>query len=351
MPGPIKGKVQTVLGPIEPSEMGVTLTHEHIFIDLSCYYVEPEEASLRWYRDKPYTIDMVGKTTAIWYLNTDNVHLLDEAEVTAAIDKYRLAGGNTVVDVTNPDIGRDPLALARISRATGLNIVMGAGHYVPVAHPADMDERSEDSIYERLVRDVTVGVGDTGIKSGVIGELGNVHPLTDNQTKVLRAAGRAHAETGCPVLIHPGHHEDSHLSILEILDRAGCPPERVIMGHLDWSIDAFDVLTRIAETGCFLEYDVFGFEASSLGYLGGYLDPLSDAQRITHLEFLVGSGYGDKITVGQDVCMKWFRAEYGGKGYAHILENIVPRMRARGWTQAQLDDMLIHNPAKALTFA
>ena len=351
MASDMTGKVQTVLGPIDPSEMGVTLTHEHILIDLSCYYAEPDEASLRWYLDKPYTIDLVGRTNAIWYLNNDNVQLFDEAEATVAINKYRLAGGNSVVDVTNPDIGRDPLALARISRATGLNIVMGAGHYVPVAHPADMGERTEDSIFERLVREVTVGVGDSGVKVGVIGELGNVHPQTDNQTKVLRAAGRAHKETGCPVLIHPGHHEDSHLAILDILDKAGCPPGNVIMGHLDWSIDAFDVLTSIAETGCFLEYDVFGFEASSLGYLGGYLDPLSDAQRIDHLEFLVGSGYGDKITVGQDVCMKWFRAEYGGKGYAHILENIVPRMKARGWTQAQLDDMLIHNPAKALTFA
>jgi len=351
MPGPMTGKVQTVLGPIDPSEMGVTLTHEHILIDLSCYYAEPEEASLRWYQDQPYTIDLVGRTPAIWYLNRDNVQLIDEAEATTAINQYRLAGGNSVVDVTNPDIGRDPLALARISRATGLNIVMGAGHYVPVAHPADMDERTEDGIYERLVRDVSLGVGDTGIKSGVIGELGNVHPQTENQTKVLRAAGRAHKETGCPVLIHPGHHEESHLAILEILDKAGCPPERVIMGHLDWSIDAFDVLTRIAETGCFLEYDVFGFEASGLGYLGGYMDPLTDAQRITHLEFLVSSGYGDKITVAQDVCMKWFRAEQGGKGQAHVLENIVPRMKARGWKQSQLDDMLIHNPAKALAFA
>jgi phosphotriesterase-related protein len=345
------GKVQTVLGPIDPSEMGVTLTHEHILIDLTCYYAEPEEASVRNYHEKPYTIDMLGKTNAIWYINTDNGQLFDEADATGAIGDYMLAGGGTVVDVTNYDIGRDPLALARISRATGLNIVMGAGHYVPKAHPADMDERSEDAIHERIVRDITEGAGDTGVKTGVIGELGNVWPTTENQLKVLRAAGRAHAETGAPVSIHPGHHPESHLRILDELDRAGCPPGHVIMGHLDWSIDEYETLGRIAQTGCFLQYDVFGFEASALEYLGGHMDPLSDAQRIEHLEFLIGSGYGDKILVAQDVCMKWFRASHGGKGYAHILENIVPRMRSRGWTGAQLDDMLINNPARALAFA
>ncbi len=350
-PGAMAGKVQTVLGPIDSAEMGITLAHEHILVDLTCYYAEPDEASRRWYHDRPYTIDMVGKTSTLWYINTDNCQLLDEAEAASAINDFRLAGGNTVVDVTNSDLARDPLSLARISRATGLNIVMGAGHYVPKAHPADMDYRTEDSIFERLVREITIGVGDTGVKVGVIGELGNVWPLTNNQTKVLRAAGRAHAETGAPVSVHPGHHEESHMAILDVLDGAGCPPGNVIMGHLCWTIDNFDVLTRIADTGCYLQYDVFGSESSGLEYLGGYLDLLSDIQRIEHLEFLVANGYGDKILVAQDVCMKWLRASHGGKGYAHILENIVPRMRARGWTQAQLDDMLINNPAKAFAFA
>ena len=351
MASEMTGRVQTVLGPIDPSQMGVTLTHEHILIDLTCYYAQPEEATLRYYRDRPLTIDMLGRASTIWYLNTDNGQLLDEADATAAISEYMLAGGRTVVDVTNYDLGRDPLALARISRATGLNIVMGAGHYVPVAHPADMDRRTEDEIAERIIRDVTVGVGDTGIRTGVIGELGNVWPMTENLRKVLRAAGRAHAETGAPVLIHPGHHPDSHIRILEELDGAGCPPQRVIMGHLCWSATDIEIAMRVAETGCYLEYDVFGFESAGLEYLGGFLDPLSDAQRIEHLEALVSAGYGDRLVIAQDVCMKWFRASHGGKGYAHILDNIVPRLLRRGWSRDQLDDVLVRNPARALAFA
>ena len=345
------GKVQTVLGPIEPSEMGVTLTHEHILIDLTCYFAQPDGATLRGYIDEPFGIELLGMATRLWYLNTDNGQLLNEADATSAISDFMLAGGRTVVDVTNYDIGRDPLALARISRATGLNIVMGAGHYVPIAHPTDMDERTEDEIAQRIIRDVTVGVGSTGIRTGVIGELGHVWPMGENSLKVLRAAGRAHAETGAPISIHPGHHPDSHVRILEELDRAGCPPERVIMGHMCWSATDFDIALKVAATGCYLEYDVFGFETAGLEYQGLMLDPLSDAQRIDHLEQLISAGYGDRLVIAQDVCMKWFASSHGGKGYAHILESIVPRMLSRGWTRDQIDGLLVRNPARALAFA
>ena len=344
------GKIQTVLGPIEPERLGITMTHEHLLIDLMCYFDVPEEASLRSYADRPITMDLLGKMGQIWAMNRANLQYYDERVSIEEARQYVYAGGGAIVDTTDFDLARDPLALQRISRATGLNVIMGAGHYVPIAHPADMDDRTEDQLTEKIVRDVTLGVDDTGVRSGVIGELGNVWPLTDNQRKVLRAAARAHAKTGAPVLIHPAHHEDSHIGILEELDRAGCPPEHVIMGHLCWTAQDLGVVMRIAETGCFLEYDVFGFEASGLEYLGGFLDPLTDSQRMDHLEALVGWGYGDKILVAQDVCMKRFRASHGGKGYAHVLENIVPRMRRRGWTDEQLNAMLVGNPARALAF-
>ena len=97
MSSDMTGMVQTVLGPIDPSEMGVTLTHEHILIDLTCYYVQPEEASLRYYHDRPFTIDLLGRASTIWYLNTDNGQLFDEADATSAIRQFMLAGGGTVV--------------------------------------------------------------------------------------------------------------------------------------------------------------------------------------------------------------------------------------------------------------
>ena len=163
------GKIQTVLGLIEPGDLGVTITHEHALIDLSCYFEMPDEASERWYIDRPLTMEMRGNIGKRWSHNRDTQRLIDEKEQTEQVYKYFLAGGNSLVDTTSNGIGRDPLALARMSRATGLNIIMGGSHYVPLSYPADMADRSEQRLTDDIVRDITVGVGDTGIRTGIIG--------------------------------------------------------------------------------------------------------------------------------------------------------------------------------------
>lgn len=346
------GKVQTVLGEVEPSTLGITLTHEHLLIDLRCYFKMPEEASNRWYVDRPVTMDILGKVPGMFYANQDNQMLLDERFAIEEILKYRYAGGDSLVDTTSLGIGRDPLALARISRATGLKVVMGASHYVPEAHPVDMNQRSEESITQQIIDDVSVGVKDTGIKSGVIGEVGNHTPLTDNMRKVLRASAHAQVETGAPILIHPGIHPDTPLEIIKILMDNGAKAENVIMGHLD-NIRPMSAIKELADTGCYLEYDRFGSEDTSMDYRSGDIQTtnVSDVQRMDSIEYLISEGYGERITIAHDVCLKTDTTAYGGKGFAHILESIVPRMRSRGLAQAQIDDILINNPARALTFA
>ena len=345
------GKIQTVLGPIEPERLGITMTHEHLLIDLMCYFDVPEEASLRSYADRPITMDLLGKMGQIWAMNRANLQYYDERVSIEEARQYVYAGGGAIVDTTDFDLARDPLALQRISRATGLNVIMGAGHYVPIGHPADMDDLTEAQIKDRIVRDVTVGVRDTGVKSGVIGELGNMYPLSENERKALRAAAGAQAETGAPISIHPGADDDSCMQILDVLMESGADPKNVIMGHLDFAIKDLDRMAELAATGCYMEHDLFGFEDTNLMYLGSYAEMKSDVQRMEALEFLVSNGHLDQILIGQDVCQGRQLTRFGGKGYAHILESIVPRMRQRGFTQSQLDDILIHNPARALTFA
>ncbi len=346
------GKVQTVLGEVEPGSLGVTLTHEHLLVDARCYFQMPEEASERWYVDRPVTFGTLSKIKTIHYTNKDNQMLLDERFAVEEVLKYRYAGGDSVVDTTSIGIGRDPLALARISRATGLNVVLGASHYVPEAHPADMDDLSEESIAQRIIDDVTFGVGDTGIKSGVIGEVGNHTPLSENMRKVLRASAHAQVETGAPILIHPGIHPDTPLEIIKVLTDAGAKAEQVIMGHLD-TIRPMSAIKELASTGCYLEYDRFGGEYTGMGFRSGDYETtnVSDVQRMESLEYLINEGFGERITIAHDVCWKTDTIPYGGKGYAHILESIVPRMRRRGFTDQHLDDILVNNPARALTFA
>ena len=351
MASDLGGRVQTVLGAIDPSQMGVTITHEHLVIDMTGYSFAPEEATLRGLWDRPYTMDLVGSYQDIVWFNRDLMQLYSEREALEEVRRFAVSGGGTVVDTTNWDLGRSPDALARISRATGLHIVMGTSHYVPLLRPPDMDERSEDSIFERIVSDVTVGVGDQLVRSGVIGEVGNVHPLDDNQRKVLRASARAQLETGAPISIHPGGVDESPMAILEVLAGAGADLGRVIMGHLDFAVRDPSVLRDVAGTGCFLEYDTVGAEDSGMRYMGAELRMPTDAQRLDALDYLVAEGFGDRILLAQDVCFRKMHAASGGRGFAHIVESIVPRLRARGYSRAQIDGFLIDNPARALAFA
>ncbi|MBM3948126.1 MAG: aryldialkylphosphatase [SAR202 cluster bacterium] len=348
---PLSSKVQTVLGPIAPQDLGITMTHEHLLIDLGCYFEPPEGATEREWVHAPLTVKRRGGIWRRGHVNLDQMRLWDERTAVEEVSRYARVGGRAIVDTTSIGIGRDPLALARISRATGLNIIMGAGHYVPVSYPPDMDARSEESIAQGIVKDLTVSVGDTSVRAGVIGEIGLFWPMGDNERKVLGASAHAQQETGAAILIHPGFHPEAPLEIMRVLTAAGASPDRVIVGHLDYIHD-MKAVRRLAETGCYLEYDTFGEEDTSFN--GTAPQPViepNDDQRIEKLEAVTSAGYLDRLLVANDVCMKAHLVRYGGKGYAHVLENIVPRMRKRGWTQQQLDTILIHNPARALTFA
>jgi phosphotriesterase-related protein len=345
------GKIQTVLGQIEPGELGITQTHEHLVTDLIDYFEMPEEASERAWVDAPVTMERRGGLMKRFMTNRDNIRLLDEAEAVQEILKYRHAGGGGLVDTSNIGLARDPLALARIARATGLNIVMGASWYVPLTYPPELADRSEEDMTAEIVRDLTVGVGETGVRAGVIGEVGNFWPTTETTLKVLRASAKASVETGAAVLIHPGFHPDSPPHILNTLMEAGADPKRIIMGHLDvFAVDR-GWLRDLGQSGCYMEWDTFGLEDTSLG--GGNLDHArvsSDVQRLEVLELMMSEGFGDQIVIGHDVCTKFQRAKYGGKGYAHIIESIVPRMRSRGFSDSDINGILVENPARALAF-
>ncbi len=344
-----EGMVQTVLGPVRPDSLGMTQTHEHLLIDMRCYHWTPEEATRREWVDAPLTMDRLGFVARNQNSCIDEITLLSESAAVRELTSFRLAGGGTVVDTTSIGIARDPLALARISRATGVGVVMGAGYYVPPAHPPDMDDLGEEVIRERIVRDLTVGVGETGVMSGIIGELGNFHPLGDNERKVLRAAAAASRATGAAILIHPGFVPESPPEILEVLLGAGADPRRIVMGHLDHIGDRGAVM-EVAAAGCYLEWDTFGFEDTSLGTALSCPIP-SDAERLGELEAFAGAGYLDRLLIAHDVCVQSRHSSHGGRTFDHILSSVVPRMRARGWAGADILAVLRDNPARMLALA
>jgi len=345
----IKGKAQTVLGLVDPQSLGPTMTHEHLLIDFRVMFNPPADASVQHRSMEPITLENVGWVRYNHYSNLDNVMLMDEDVATAEARLFKRIGGGTIVDATTLGIGRDPLALTRIARDVGINIIMGAGFYVDAVHPEDMDSRGVDDLTRQIIGELEDGVGDTGVKAGIIGEVGCTWPLTDNERKVLHASAVAQQETGSAILIHPGRDEKAPTEIIEVLAESGADVSRVIMGHLDRTVTKFETLQRLASTGCYLEWDLFGNESSY--YPLSDFDMPSDAQRMDVIRRMVHEeNYGQRIVVAHDICTKHRLTKYGGHGYGHFLENVVPRMKRKGFTADEVHDITVGNPAQILTF-
>jgi len=199
--------VQTVLGPVDPGDLGFTLPHEHTQIAL-------------WH---------IPNRWDYWELTAD------EPVITAELARYRDAGGGTLVDVTPAGMGRDPAWLVRLARATGLHVVMGSGWYRGAHYPAEalVDRRSVEALADVIVRDATVGVGESGIRAGIIGEIGTDKPwLSAQEERVHRAAARAARRTGLAITTH-AVQSTVGLDQLDVFEAEGADLSRVVIGHAD----------------------------------------------------------------------------------------------------------------------
>ena len=333
-------------GDIAPDDIGITLCHEHLMIDLRGLFWEPEDEHGKEMAYVPVEIQNLGWIHTNFINNLDNAGLFEEQVTIDEVRAFREAGGATLVEVTPTDVGRDPEGLVRIAEASGLNVIMGSGYYVHVTHPEDMTERPEDEITGEIVRDVTHGVGNTGIKSGIIGEIGCTWPLHDNEAKVLRAAARAQQETGAVLTIHVGRDPGSPHEILDVIEGAGGDGTRTIMGHLDRTFHRFRDFRAFAERGCYLEFDLFGRETAYFPF--GKMDMPNDGRRLDIIIDLIEAGFLERILMSQDHATKHSTARYGGWGYDHILRRTVPKMRDKGMSEAQITTILVDNPRRAL---
>ena len=346
--GELAGKVQTVTGVIDPRELGITLTHEHLLVDLNPAGHLPAEAGKKGQALKPFEL------RDAWYhahfrQNLDDERLLDEDEAIAEALLFKRAGGVTLVDATTLGIGRDPIGLAHIARATGLNVIMGAGYYSMEVPQPGLDEKSEGEVLREIVRDITEGFGWPPVKAGIIGEIASSWPRHPNEEKVLRAAVAAQRETGAPLLIHPGRNPRAPIELMEMILEVGGSAERTIIGHLDRTVFDDDTLGELAATGCYLEYDLFGQEQSFYPYHLA-VDMPNDATRIDHLIWLFEHGHGDRVVVAHDICNKHRLRRYGGHGYGHLVENVAPMMLRKGMTVEQVEAVFVGNPARVLAF-
>jgi phosphotriesterase-related protein len=326
----LTGKALTVKGPVDPSTLGQTLMHEHIFIE---------------FKRPPSAIPQAGGSGALqagpqppgWNL------LNDFDESLAEVMEFKKAGGQTIVDVTNIGLSRDPRALLRISDASGLTIVMGAGWYQKGLHAADMTDRTVEELTEVVVRDVTVGAQGTNIRSGIIGEVGvQGNPLTDNEIKSVRASARAARITGAPMTLHSFGSPDEMLRVLDVIASEGVALSRVVMGHMGSRDMAY--LKRVLERGVYIEYD----------YLGQAPGPNGSAERderlVQNITDVIKAGFVRQLMVAHDICTKPQLKKNGGGGYAYIANVVLPGLKRKGVSDEDIRTIMVENPRRVLTF-
>jgi phosphotriesterase-related protein len=239
---------------------------------------------------------------------------------------------------------------------TGVNIVAGCGYYLARSHPPSVAERSVEQLADELIDVIERGFGDTGIRPGIIGEIGLGEPMYapghsgdemhPDEAKVLRAAGRAHRRTGLPVSVHIYNYRPNRLALmaLDVLADEGVPLDRVIICHLDNRIDV-PYAAQVAERGAYCEFDTFGIEAYRDSEGSEYP---RDTERILALVQLVQRGLLDRLLLSHDVCTKMQLEAYGGWGYAHLSHYIEPRLRRAGLSDFDIRAMRVENPARVL---
>ncbi|MDR1392917.1 MAG: hypothetical protein LBJ62_02965 [Bifidobacteriaceae bacterium] len=332
--------IHGVLGPIRPEELGLTSLHEHIFIDARVWFDPPDDPAA------PRTVELgsLGWTRRHIHSVADNLVLDDFDTAVAEAKAFAQAGGRTIVDVTPDGLGRRLDQMPQVARQAGINLVASTSLYTHDAHPAWVEAASVDQIANYFLDELDNGVGASGILPALIGEIGTSREITSREWRVLRGAGAAAAQSGCAISVHLDPFPTDALNILEVLVSEGVDPSRVIFSHMDEHLD-LAYHREVAQAGAVIEYDTFGAEF----YWGDFHRDPTDKERLNHLTALLAEGYANQITLGCDVWIKVTLRRYGGEGYAHLPEVIVPLLRQRyGIDQATLDMMLTGTPARLL---
>ena len=307
--------VTTVRGPVAADQLGVTLMHEHVLIDM---------------------------TREIRHGGILNDVGLARSELAL----FRERGGRTVVDLTVRGLGGNPAALARISEATGLHIVLGTGFYrQPYLDLAAIDATSTVRLADLMTRDLTEGIDGTGVRAGIIGEIACDEWLTAAEERVFRAAARAHRRTGAAVTTHAARWPVGHLQ-LDLLEEEGVDLRSVIIGHSD----------SVASVEWDGEDDVMSYHRG-LAARGAYVEldnvralaPYELARRVRYVRSLIDHGYLHHVLLSHDVAVQAHLRCNGGGGYSFILDEFSDLLRAAGTTDRELTAILVDNPRRALS--
>lgn len=339
----LKGRAQTVLGVVDPATLGATLMHEHVICDITPrkYVAEPIE-DIEIDVCNCWQINYGQALSGLkWKLNQPDI-------VTGELREMVAAGGRTVVELTSGGLKPDPKALVDISQKSGAQLVMGCGHYVNDYQEARNHERGVDDFAAEMVAQVFEGAWGTDVRAGIIGEIGCQSPWTDLERRVMHGAIVAQQETGAGINVHPGRNEDQPQEVADFFLKQGAPMDRMVMSHIDRTIFDETRLLRLADTGCVIEFDLFGQENAY--YVHSDIDMPNDATRLRLMRALIKRGHLERIVISHDICYRTRLTRYGGHGYQHIFANVIPMMRRRGYSESEIDTIMVRTPKRLLTF-
>ena len=305
--------VPTLRGDVAVDDLGATLMHEHLFV-LTADRVLDDPDSL--------PLDVV---------------------VPAAVERLQEVydlGVRTIADPSVIGHGRDISLWQRVGEQVPLNVIPATGFYTYRDLPFGFRFRSDQELLDYLVRDITVGIGGTGIKAGFLKCAVEHAGFVGDVERVLRACGRAHLATGVPITVHTNVHAQNGRDVARVMKEEGVPPGSVVIGHSGDSTD-FDYLTSLADEGYYLGMDRFGIDM---------LLPFGD--RVATVVELCKRGYAERLVLSHDAACHtdWFPHEQidksGHWSFTHISNDVLPELRSRGVTEAQITTMLVDNPVR-----
>jgi len=337
------GWIRTVTGDIPAQSLGVTLIHEHLYMDATVLFGATSVASHA--SSQAFGIEEAAKCRWNPGSSLQNYEFMDEDLVVADLNRAVDSGIGAVVDVTPIDMGRSHEALVRISHRTGIPIVMGTGYYLSSAHGRHLPSGSEESAtYERIMREHETGID--GVKPGIIGEIGTSDPIASSEMSVLRGAAKAARDSGLGLSIHVHPWGWTGREILEVLDPFGLDLRRVVLGHMNTAISDRPYLHSLLDSGAVLGFDLFGFDHALLA-VGRY--PPTDWSVAETVAELVAEGFTDQLVLSQDVGVRTRLTAYGGWGYGHLLEHVVPMLEGMGVGETSSRQMLVGNCRRILS--
>jgi len=308
--------VDTVLGPIDAETLGFTLSHEHVLVAMGA-----DNHHYPWLFDWERT----------------------RANIVRELREAKLGGVDTIIDLTTPDLGRDVEFVRDVASVTGVNIVVATGIWRDV--PRSFWERSFDRIADIFVREIEVGIGETGIKAGVIKVANDAEGVTPEAERVLRGAARALKRTGCPISTHHWAPAEVGRRQVEIFRDEGAPMDRICIGH---SADTTDVayLESLLEAGVYLSMD---------RYPGANGRP-DWRQRNETVKALIDRGWAHRLMLGHDYAPAPVSARHRGDGdgdditrYRFLSTVALPALRQDGVKDDVIDLMMREVPRRFLT--